>query len=94
MNRKPVRRISPQELAAGMVRFGGPDGRPPSPEAVRAQYQKNAAQMRDVAARAAASKSGKCRGYTPEKASELAHLHESYSELVPAEMRRLVVEAA
>lgn len=48
-----------------------------TPEQMRAQYSKNAQQLREMAAIAALAKNGKCNGFTAEELSRKAAEFES-----------------
>lgn len=83
-----ARIASPEFIAATIV--STPGFRVESLAAVGAKYLANAARLRDVASKAAASKSGKFRGYTAEQAQGIAAMHDLYASEVPNAARRLM----
>lgn len=84
-----IRRASrtPEMIAGEMVRFAG---RGIKPEIAAAMYAKSTDDMLEVAAKAAAHKTGKFRGYTQAHALELAALSKRNAVEVPAAIRRML----
>jgi hypothetical protein len=86
-----LRRASrtPDDIAAELIRFAG---RGINADIVAATYESNAADSLEVAAKAAAHKTGKHRGYTQDHALELAALNRRNAVEVPAAIRRLLAQ--
>lgn len=75
------------QIAAQLVAFAGAGIKP---DVVEARYRSAADDMRKVAAKAAASRSGKFRGYTAEHATRMAEQNDRLASEVPDAIRRLL----
>ena len=82
-----MQNMTADQIAAKLVAFAGAGIKP---DIVEARYRSGADDMRDVAAKAAASRSGKVRGYTAEHATRMAEQNDRLASEVPAAIRRLL----
>lgn len=80
--------MTPSAVAASMVRMAGVI---PCPHHIAAGYLATAADLRRVADKAAAAKSGKHRGYTFDTATVAAERMERMAIEVPAALREMAV---
>lgn len=85
-----ARTKSVEEVAAFTFRLTGGNAKP---EIVAESFRRGAVQMREIAAKAAAAKSGKYRGLTQTQALELAAEQAARSVSVPAALRALIANA-
>lgn len=83
--------LTPRQCAEFTMRLTGGN---PNPDITAKTYRANAETMRQYAAKAAAHKSGKYRGYTQADALELAAMGDERAISVPAEIRKLMAERA
>lgn len=82
-----MQKFTPEQVAFITMRMTGGKAKP---EIVAAGYLKSANDMREYAAKASASKSGKYRGYTRERALELAKDCDERAISVPSEIRKIM----
>lgn len=87
----PIRKQTPAEVAAFTFRLT--DGKV-DPDITAESFRRGAREMREIAAKAAAAKSGKWRGMTEQEALDLAADQEARSVSVPAELRKLIAAAS
>lgn len=82
-----MQNLTAPQIAAQLVAFAGSGIKP---EAVADRYAKGAEDMRHVAAKAAAARSGKFRGFTAERAAFMAEQNARLAVEVPAAIRQLL----